>query len=177
MKGEFKKTRVSLLCLAERIEKGDYPHNRRDFGGADVVITSETSKPTEGGFYPDPRYVVTPFSHELSWLFEEMRDMFASFLDGCNKIEFYGRLANMANRYKKRLKGKKENEKDLLLAVLHETFAILEEMEEGNFQFLMVAVGNTIFDDIIERAESEGYLGVDETQKFFKEMEKKHHDA
>jgi|TARA_B100001964_G_scaffold65593_1_gene74694 hypothetical protein len=177
MKDELKKTRLSLMCLAERIEKGDYPRNRMNWGGADVGITSKAPKPTEGGFYPDPRYVVTPFSRELSWLFEEMRDIFSPFLDGCNKIEFYGRLANMANRYQKRLKGKKENKEDLLLAVLHEAFATLEEMDEGNFQFLMVAAGNTIFDDLIERTESEGYLGVDETQKFFKEMEKKHHDA
>ena len=155
MKDEFEKTRLALLSIAERIQKGDYPHNRQNWGGADVVITSKAPKPTEGGFYPEPRYVVTQFSRELSWLFEEMRNTFAPFLDGCNKIEFYGRLANMANRYQQRLKGKEEREKDLLLAVLHDAFAMLEEMEEGNFQFLMVATGNTIFDDLIERPESE----------------------
>jgi len=177
MKDEFKKTRSSLLHLAKRIEKGDYPHNRKNWGGADVGIVSKTPKPTEGGFYPDPRYVVTSFSRELSWLFEKMKDTFKPFLDGTTKIEFYGRLANMANRYQQRLKGKEEICKHLLLAVLHEAFAMLEEMEEGNFQFLGVAFGNTIFDDLIERAESEGYLGIDETRKFFEEMERRYHNA
>jgi len=66
MKDEFKKTRSSLLHLAKRIEKGDYPHNRKNWGDAGVVITSKKPKPTEGGFYPDPRYVVTPFSRDTT---------------------------------------------------------------------------------------------------------------
>lgn len=177
MKHNFITARSKLLAIAERIKSGNYPHNRRYWGGADVVITAKAPKPSTGGFYPDPRYVVTRFSRELSWLFEEMGVTFFNFLDGCNKIEFYGRLANMAIRYQQRLKDETETEKDLLLAVLHEAFTMLEEMEDGRFQFLLVADGNTIFDDFIDRAELGGYLGIDETQKFFEDMERRYHDA
>jgi len=180
MKEEFAEARSRLLSIARQIEKGAYPHDRRNWSGADVVITSKAPKPSGDGFYPEPRYVVTNFSQELSWLFEEMRGIFSEFLgviDGCTKIEFYGRLANMAMRYQQRLKGKPESERGLLLAVLHEAFAMLEEMEEGRFQFLIIAEGNTIFDDLINRAESRGYLGVDKTREFFEEMERRFHDA
>lgn len=177
MDQQILKARARLLALAETIRTRNYPHDSREWGGADVVITSRQPKPTKGGFYPEPRHVVTPFSREVSWLFEQMRDAFAPFLDSCPKIEFYGRLANMANRYLRRLKGSDEVEKDLLLAVLHEAFSILEEMEDGQFEFLPIAVGNTIADDLIERAEGEGYLGPEETERFFDDMERRYHDA
>ena len=51
----------------------------------------------------------------------------------------------------------------------HEAFAMLDELEEGTFQFLAVAFGNTIADDFIEREEKRGFIGVEETKKFFAE--------
>jgi hypothetical protein len=84
------------------------------------------------------------------------------------KIEFFGRLANAALRYQSRCGGA-EVRKELLLAVLHEAYAMLEELEEGTFQCLAVASGNEIADDFIEREEKRGFLGVDETKRFFAE--------
>ncbi len=88
--------------------------------------------------------------------------------DGTTKIEFFGRLANAALRYQDKCGGN-EKQRDLLFAVLHEAFAMLDEMEEGTFQYLAIAIGNTIADDLIERAESRGFIGVDETKEFFAE--------
>jgi hypothetical protein len=51
--------------------------------GADVIITSKSPISDEGGFYPAPRYVVTFHAHQLSWLFEQIRDVFI-------EIEDYG---------------------------------------------------------------------------------------
>jgi hypothetical protein len=177
MKEQAAQTRSCLRILVGRIERGDYPHDCSEWSGADVVITPRMPNCSKDEFYPAPRCVVTRFSRELSWLFEEMRDVFASFLDGCNKIEFYGRLANMVARYQHRIGGSEENQRDLLLAVMHEAFSMLEEMEEGRFQCLPVAIGNTILDDAIKHAESGGYLGIDETRKFFEDMERRYRHA
>jgi hypothetical protein len=84
------------------------------------------------------------------------------------KIEFFGRLANAALRYQSRCGGS-EVRRDLLLAVLHEAFAMLDELEEGTFQCLAFSFGNTIADDFIEREEKRGFIGVEETKAFFAE--------
>ena len=44
---------------------------------------------------------------------------------------------------------------------------MLDEMEEGTFECLEVAFGNQIADDLIERVEERGFIGVEETTKFF----------
>ena len=46
---------------------------------------------------------------------------------------------------------------------------MLDEMEEGTFEYLQVAPGNAITDDFIERAESRGFIGIEETKRFFAE--------
>jgi len=66
--------------------------------GGDVVITPKALPPTVGGFYPDFRFVETPYVAELSWLFEQSRDAVWK-LDGYGawKEEFFGRLGNEAD--------------------------------------------------------------------------------
>ncbi|MDB4306315.1 hypothetical protein N9980_01995 [bacterium] len=143
--------------------------------GADVEITDEPPpEQTEPGFYPDPRRVVSKNAASLAWLFIGLRDGFSGHLDGANKVEFFGRLAEAARAYQHQLGEKSESERDLLLAVLHEAFVMLEEMEAGEFRCLPVASGGTIWADLIDEAERSGYLGVDETRRFFEEMEKTH---
>ena len=67
--------------------------------GADVVITSKPQIVEEGGFYPAPRYVVTSHAPELSWLFEQIRDIFIEINDyGFLKEEIFGRLGNTGNQ-------------------------------------------------------------------------------
>jgi phosphoribosyl-ATP pyrophosphohydrolase len=112
--------------------------------------------------------VITASAPELSWLFTQLRDIFAGCLDGQTKIEFFGRLANSALRYQARKQGE-EALQDLLGAVLHEAFAIAEEMEDGVFHSLSVASGNEIVDDYIDEAERTGFIGVEETKRFFAE--------
>lgn len=140
-----------------------------EWAGADVVITSEQPQIEPDGFYPAPRFVVTPYAAQLSWLFFRLRDAFHSLYDGNSKIELFGRLANAALRYQAKSKGL-EDQRELCFAVLHEAYAILEDMEEGTFEYLSVAFGNEIADDYIERAERKGFIGVDETRVFFAQM-------
>lgn len=177
MQEQYESVQSTLKRIAHKVAEASYPTNKQEWGGADVVITSKRPLTEGGRFYPDPRYVVTPFYKELSWLFYQLRDAFADLLDSVNKIEFYGRLANAAIRYQQYLEDKPENVQYLLSAVLHEAFAILEEMDEGEFQYLLIASGNTIWDDCVERADRRGYIGIEETRQFFEEMERRHHGA
>jgi hypothetical protein len=132
MNTEFDKTRARLNELAHQLAGESSPEARDEWGGADVVIYAKPppKKPSKRGAYPEPRTVVTPHSRHLTWLFYELRDAFGDLLDHLTKIEFYGRLANAALRYQSRCSGP-EVRKDLLLAVLHEAFAMLDEFERA----------------------------------------------
>ena len=163
------KTIEELKRLEKLFEKSPLPRANREWGGADVVISRKACpKETEEEFYPEPRYVTTSYSFELSWLFERLRDAFYAEkrIDGCSKIEFFGRLANAANRCIQ--KSSVLTTHILCAAVLHEAFAIYEEMEEGNFRCLAVAIGNEIVDDYVDDALRTGYIGSDATLDFFR---------
>ena len=135
--------------------------------GADVVITSKPQIVEEGGFYPAPRYVVTSHAPELSWLFEQIRDIFIEINDyGFLKEEIFGRLGNTVNRFLS--KNPEANTRETLLAVMHEAFAISEEIQDGEFATLMVTSGNQILDDLISESEKGGFLTVEETKAYFK---------
>lgn len=161
----FAEKREALNHLSKELVKEPIPR-AKEWGGADVVVTSRQPQTARDGFYAEPRCVVTPNAKQLSWLFYQLRDIFSGLYDSASKGEFFGRLANAALRYQSKNKDS-ENQRDLLLAVLHESFAMLDEMEEGAFEYLPVAFGNTIVDDFIEQAERRGFIGVDDTKKFF----------
>jgi len=134
--------------------------------GADVIITSKSPISDEGGFYPAPRYVVTFHAHQLSWLFEQIRDVFIEIEDyGFLKEEIFGRLGNSASRFL--AKNPEANSNEILLAVMHEAFAIYEEIRDGEFAALMVTSGNQILDDLISESEKGGFLTVEETKAYF----------
>jgi hypothetical protein len=156
---------TKLVRLSTEIVNGQ-PGNSRMWQGADVVITSKPQIMEEGGFYPAPRYVVTPHAPELSWLFEQIRDIFIEINEyGLLKEEIFGRLGNTANRFLS--KNPEANSRETLLAVLHEAFAISEEIQDGEFVTLMVASGNQILDDLISESEKGGFLTVEETKTYF----------
>ncbi len=163
------KTIEELKCLEKVLQETKLPQAKRNWDGADVVITQkEPPKKSNGGFYPDPRYIITEYSLEISSLFESLRDAFYAEdgLDGCSKIEFFGRLANAANRCIQRSRPLSAH--SIYAAVLHEAFAIYEEMEEGIFKCLAIASGNEIVDDYVDEALRSGYIGNEATLAFFR---------
>lgn len=137
--------------------------------GADVVITEAPLPVTPNSFYPAPRSVVTEYAPELSWLFEQLRDL-VNDLDGYGfwKEEFFGRLGNAANRFMSRRE--RLTCKRLLLAVIHECFCILEEMEIGEFKALPISINNEIYDDLFRQIENEGSADATEVEEFFKSL-------
>lgn len=157
---------ANLDQLADKIARNSARPARKDWGGAGVVISAQAPTPSTDSFYPDPRTVVTANSLYVSWLFGELKHAFRAIIDSCTKFEFFGRLANAAVRYQSLCDGV-EVRRDLLLAVLHEAFAMLDEMDKGEFAFLGVTVGNAIADDRIQRKAARGFDTVAETKKFF----------
>ena len=158
---------AKLVLLSTEIVNGQ-SGNSTLWQGADVVITNKPPIVKEDSFYPAPRYVVTAHSSELSWLFEQVRNIFIEIDDyGFLKEEIFGRLGNTANRFL--AKNPEADTDETLLAVMHEAFAIAEEIRDGEFAALMVTSGNQILDDLISESEKGGFLTVEETKAYFKD--------
>ncbi|WP_009630484.1 hypothetical protein [Synechocystis sp. PCC 7509] len=140
----------------------------KDWGGANVVITSRQVNRASSSFYSQLRYVVSADAKELSWLFCQLQDIFLGLYDSTSELEFFGRLTNTALRYQSISKDD-ENQRDLLFAVLHEAFTILDEMEKGTFEYFLVSPGNEIVDDFIEQSQRRGFISISETTRFLAE--------
>ena len=142
MKTEEEIKRIKQLILDNNISKA-----KSNWGGADVVIDNKTHTTNPNSFYPEPRFVVTEFSLEISWLFECLRDAFyaENLIDGCTKIEFFGRLANSANEIINN--NKNVSKQELCLTVLKEAEKIYSEIKNKAFCSLPIANGNEIADD------------------------------
>lgn len=163
------KTINALRQIELQLADKSLPKATRVWGGADVVISSRLQQTSSESFYPDPRHVVTSHALEVSWLFDGLWKAFSAEdrLDGQTKIEFFGRLANAANRCLR--KNAAPSAHELCAAILHESFAIYEEMEGGTFETLGVALGNEIVDDYVDEALRTGFIGIEDTRKFFSE--------
>ncbi len=145
MKTNEELKRLNELIINMKIGKAKQP-----WGGADVVVVKEQPKTNTNGFYPDPFFVVSKnFSLEISWMFEQLRDAFyaENLIDGCSKIEFFGRLARAANR------GILRNAEDccvICMEILKEAQQIYGEITSNTFEVLPIGSGNIIADDLKE---------------------------
>ena len=158
---------TNLVQLSTKILNGQLERSNM-WQGADVIITNRPPIVKGDGFYPAPRYVETLHASELSWLFEQVRNVFMEMDDyAFLKEEIFGRLGNTANRFLS--KNSNASAPELLLAVMHEAFAIAEEIQDGEFAALMVTSGNQILDDLISESERGGFLTVEETKAYFKD--------
>jgi hypothetical protein len=100
-----------------------------EWAGSDVIISSQLNDSIKEWFgdqfseitlektEPRRRAVITEFSKELSWLFYQLKDIFAGELNYISKPVFYGMLAQTSIDY---LEKNKEDVKcdQLLLSVL-----------------------------------------------------------
>ncbi|MFZ9938008.1 MAG: hypothetical protein ACO3JG_13275 [Luteolibacter sp.] len=159
----------TLNATASILNQTPIPRSEHPWGGADVGIRGTPPKTAAAdSFRSEPRWVVTPCALELSWLFERLRDAFYAEkrLDGCSKIEFFGRLANAAHRCIQQ--GYGDNAAALCRAVLHEALAVYDEMEAGKFGALGIAVGSEILDDHTPDDQRTGYVSMANTIEFFR---------
>jgi len=175
---DYVSARAHLVEISKDIDGKAYDSDDSQLLSAEAEI-SIVSRPSESKSQqgnPNTRTIVTPYSAQVGWLLSRLRDSFYDHIDGTTKSEFYGRLANAAQDYQRSVNGD-ENAQALLRAMLHEAFVMLEEMEQGRFEYLGAASGNTILADLIDKAEESGYLGVEATEEFLRRMEDKHREA
>lgn len=140
----------TMKLLADIIASGNIPKADRAWAGADVCIVRHVPSKKGDGFYPEPRYAETKYPLELSWIFFKLKDAFYAekLLDGCSKIEFFGRLANAAIRA---ISADPEIPcPDLCRAVVQEAETIYNELTHGEFHCLSLGFGNEISDDYRE---------------------------
>lgn len=138
MKTEDEIKRIKQLILDGKIEKA-----KKNWVGADVVIDNKSHDKNPNSFYPEPRYVISEYSLEISWLFDLLKNAFyaENLLDSSSKIEFFGRLANSVNNS---IPGTKQ---EICMALINEAEKMYSEIKNGNFKSLPIANGNEIFDD------------------------------
>lgn len=150
--------------LLQKVEAGNIG-SAGPWQGADVVILKKVPAPSRGNFYPAPRFVETTYVEELSWLFEQLREIFWN-NDGYGawKEEFFGRLGNVATKFQSvcpegSLKG-------LLTAVIEEASTMADEIAlEGGLQHLALTFDNRILDDFTLLSDNNKYLSELETKK------------
>jgi len=100
--------------LEIRIKSNDYLEDCgaiRSWGGADVIIRPKMTKKTERWLgnqnlvvsaqktVPRKRAVITSYFQELSWLFNQLKNIFRGRIDYISKYDFYGSLAQAAIDY------------------------------------------------------------------------------
>lgn len=149
--------KVEIQRLLGKIEAGTIGKSQ-PWQGADVVIVEVTPEPTVGGFHPDQRFVETENVAELSWAFEQLRDIFWKCEGyGLWKEEFFGRLGNVATKFQSvcpegSLTG-------LLSAVIEEASTMADEIElKGGLEYLALTFDNRIFDDFNLVSDGNRYL-------------------
>ena len=94
MDSNFTGKRQALNYLFQRLSLTPVPTDK-EWGGANVVITSRQVKRASSSFYSQLKQVVTADAQELSWLFYQLRDIFLELYDSTSELEFFGRLANV----------------------------------------------------------------------------------
>jgi hypothetical protein len=103
-----------LDSLERKIESGNIVREASsimEWAGADVIISSQLNDSIKEWFgdqfmvislqktEPRRRAVITEFSKELSWLFYQLKDIFAEEIDNMSKHDFYGMLAQASIDY------------------------------------------------------------------------------
>jgi hypothetical protein len=154
--------------LAHLLAKPGLPKASRPWGGAHVVIAlGPQADPFRNSFYPSDRQVRTEHALEVSYFFEILRDALyeEALIDHCSKFEFFGRLATAADAC---LLDQPDASAHLVCAaVLREAYAIARQIRAGEFDFLTVAEGNQIAEDLTRPGMHTGYSSVQEMIEFF----------
>lgn len=136
---------INIQRELDKLERQIYGENisqkavtTREWGGADVIICTELDEQLKKwveesrfviGFQniePRRRVIITKYSKELSWLFNQLKCIFSEKIDYISKYDFYGLLAQSAINYLKDNK-EKEDIKALLLVVLNTAKGLIQE--------------------------------------------------
>lgn len=76
---------TELNALRQNIEKGLFPNDFPEFGGAKLIITSDPDR----NYFDGDTVVYTKHAAALSWLVGELKRIYSADLDYLNKYDFY----------------------------------------------------------------------------------------
>ncbi|MGL3710910.1 hypothetical protein ACSYAY_08615 [Leptospirillum ferriphilum] len=154
-----------MRSLARQILSGEIPVNRRLWSGAGVaVVYRRPHRPSKLlDWYPDPRFLVTPYAPQVSWIFEELWKGFRKILDSDSKAKFYERLADAALSCSGRTEGKGDrdsprSQQELLLAILVEAVLFGRDQKKGSDGFPPASSGDPANTDRSPLARPETFL-------------------
>ena len=155
--------------LAHLLANPVLPKASRHWSGVGVFIASAPQPDhLRRSFYARDREVLTEHALEVSYFFEVLRDPFdeVALIDHCSKIEFFGRLTAAAEACL--LEQPDATAHLVCAAVLREAYAVAKQMDEGEFDFLIVAEGNQIGNNLTLLGPRTGFSSIKETIEFFR---------
>ena len=83
----------ALNQLRQKVEKGQFPNDHKEFGGAELIITSDASRNHEG----KTTMVYTEHAAAMSWLVYQLKDIYDGDLNWKNKYDFYPVIGKLVN--------------------------------------------------------------------------------
>ena len=133
-----------------------------------MIVSAPQPDDLRSSLHPRDCEVLTEHALEVSYFFEVLRDPFYEevLIDHCSKIEFFGRLAAAADACL--LQQPDATAHLVCAAVLREAYAMAKQIDEDEFDFLTVAEGNQIADDLTLPRQRIGYSSIKETISFFR---------
>lgn len=80
-----------LNLLRQRIEKGEFPNNFPEFGGANLIITKDKNR----NFHESDIVIYSNHASALSWLVIELKNIYDTEIDYINKYNFYPSIGSL----------------------------------------------------------------------------------
>lgn len=87
-------TSVHLELLKNQINWGHFPKIYPHFAGAHLIITDNPNRKFEEGDI----VILTEFAGSISWLIEQLKNIYVEKLDYYNKFEFYEEIGNILKK-------------------------------------------------------------------------------
>ena len=83
-----------LDALRLLVEKGKFPKQFPEFGGANLIITKDLNR----NHYDSDVIVYSEHAPALSWLVIELKEIYDSEIDYINKYDFYPSIGKLINK-------------------------------------------------------------------------------
>jgi len=81
----------NIELLKEKINSGTFPKNYPHFGGANLIITDDSSRK----FDERTQVIYTAHASALSWLIDELKTIYNAQLNSLNKYDFYPSIGEL----------------------------------------------------------------------------------
>ena len=115
--------------------------------------------------YYSRRLLITEYAKEISWLFTKIVDIFSevdALTPSAARMEFYGSLANIANKYIRSLKI--TDLKEICYCIIHEANALNDMINDNEFYYLTIASGGIILDDLDIEENDKNFISIEESK-------------